>query len=121
MFIVTNIGTQVAGVPILVPAVRYPIVISVVVASVANAIIVSILLPRVWSAWTIVSATLLRVPPSCDLKPSLVSAGQILVGVAVQVGVLSAVLSVSCPPNPACALDRQGVEAPGLSFNVVDV
>jgi hypothetical protein len=139
MFIVSNIGTQVTGVPILVIVpirlvrvmdvwavvgiVCYPIVVVVVVASVANAIVVSVLLPRVWNAWTIVGPTLLRIVSSCDFKPSccqLGGAGQILVGVAVQVGVGSALLSVSCPADPAGALDGQGVEAPGLSWNVVN-
>jgi hypothetical protein len=82
MFIVSNIGTQVTGVPmpVIVPIrlvrvmdvwavvgiVRYPIVVVVVVASVANAIVVSVLLPRVWNARTIVGPTLLRIVSSCD-------------------------------------------------------
>ena len=138
MFIVSNIGTQVAGVPIpvivpirlvrvrdawaVVAVVFYPIVVAVVVANVANAIVVSVLLPRVWSVWTIVGPTLLRIVSSCDFNPSccqLVSTVQFLVGVAVQVGVGSALLSVSCPANPAGALDGQGVKAPGLSFLLI--
>merc|ERR550532_3743905 len=110
--IVVNIRTQVTDVPDLVSVpislvwvvvvwtvvvfVFLPIIVVVIVASITFSVLVSILLPRVWNTWTIVGSAPFCIASSYNCKPSrsqLVNAAQVVVRVAVQVSVASALLS----------------------------